>query len=161
MLVRVHRPWSAFLAFAVILGGLVVTIDQSAVIAQSPTYNLQLSPQDTFLNIDTTINSSDSELKTYTWPDNRVANAILMKFDLSSLPAGAAVQQATLSLALVESDATSDATYTITANNRSSALPTLPMPTTTSARDVRASKHARWITFSARDRCAASITHEM
>ena len=38
---------------------------------------------------------------TYTWPDNQVANAILMKFDLSAIPTGAAVTDATLRLALV------------------------------------------------------------
>src|SRR5205085_673906 len=46
--------------------------------------------------------------------DRQVANAILMKFDISSIPAGATVQQATLGLALVGSDATADATYTVT-----------------------------------------------
>ena len=38
-----------------------------------------------------------------------------MKFDLSSVPAGAVVQDATLTLALVESDATADATYEVSA----------------------------------------------
>jgi len=111
-----RRPWSVFVAFASILGGVLVAIDRHPVVAQSPSYQVQLSPQDTYLNIDTTNYSSDTELKSYTWPDNRVANAILMKFDLSGLPAGAAVQQATLRLALVETDATADTTYTITAN---------------------------------------------
>src|SRR5205823_6323730 len=77
---------------------------------------VRLAPQDTSININTTNYSTSTTLTTYTWPDNRVANAILMKFDLSSLPAGATVQQAALNLALVESDATADATYTITAN---------------------------------------------
>jgi hypothetical protein len=53
---------------------------------------------------------------TFTWPDHQVANAILMKFDLSGLPAGAVVHQATVSLALVESDAAPEATYTVTAH---------------------------------------------
>src|SRR5438067_13512184 len=115
MLVCRFRSRSAFTAFAVILGTFLFAIDRSAVVAQSPTSTVRWPPQDTFLNIDTTTNSTDPELKTYTWPDNHVANAIVMTFDLSSLPAGAVVQQATLSLALVETDATADTTYTITA----------------------------------------------
>ena len=48
------------------------------------------SPQDTSLNVNATNYSGDAVLlTTYTWPDNRAANAVLMKFDLSSLPAGA------------------------------------------------------------------------
>src|SRR5439155_21380041 len=38
------------------------------------------------------------------------------KFDLSSLPAGAVVQEATLDLALVDSDAQPEVTYTVTAH---------------------------------------------
>jgi len=57
--------------------------------------------------------SSDPLVRTYTWPDYQVANAGLMKFDLSVLPAGALVQEATLYLALVQSDTKSDATYTV------------------------------------------------
>ncbi len=52
-------------------------------------------------------------LTTYTWPDYKVANAILMKFDLSSLPPGAVVQDAKLFLALVQSDLTLAPTYTV------------------------------------------------
>jgi hypothetical protein len=77
---------------------------------------LSLSPQDTSLNINATNYSADPVLTTYTWPANQVANAILMKFDLSSVPAGAVVQSATLDLTLVGSDAAADATYTVTAH---------------------------------------------
>jgi hypothetical protein len=83
--------------------------------AQLPTYQLQLAPQDTSLNINATNYSAQTMLTTYTWPDNQMANVILLKFDLSSLPAGAVVQQAVVSLALVQSDATADATYTMAA----------------------------------------------
>jgi Bacterial Ig domain len=76
----------------------------------------RLSPQDTSLVLNATNYSADTRLMTFTWPDRQVANAILMKFDFSALPAGAIVQQATLYLALVESDATADATYTVTAH---------------------------------------------
>ncbi|HSL20199.1 MAG TPA: Ig-like domain-containing protein [Vicinamibacterales bacterium] len=75
-----------------------------------------VAPADTSLNLDATNYSGVALLTTYTWPDQRVANAIVMKFDLSSVPAGSVVQSATLHLALVESDATSDATYSVTAH---------------------------------------------
>ena len=88
----------------------------SDVPAQAPTYQLQLSPEDTSLNIDTASYSARPLLTAYTWPDNRVANAILLKFDLSTLPAGATVEQAVVKLALVETDATADTTYTMMAH---------------------------------------------
>jgi hypothetical protein len=75
-----------------------------------------LVPQDTFIALNTTNQSTNATLMTYTWPDNQVANAILMKFDLSAIPTGAAVTDATLRLALLSSDATSDPTYTVTAH---------------------------------------------
>src|SRR6185295_6509377 len=77
---------------------------------------VRVSPQDTFLNLDTTNYSTNPALNTYTWPDFTVANAVVMKFDLSAVPAGAFVTDATLRLALVESDATADATYTVAAH---------------------------------------------
>ena len=77
---------------------------------------LSLSPQDTVLNLDDANYSTDTSLGTYTWPDNQVANAILMRFDLQALPAGAVVEKATLHLALVDSDASPDGAYTVTAH---------------------------------------------
>jgi chitodextrinase len=71
---------------------------------------------DTFLNTDSSVNSTLNTLNTYTWPANRIANAILLKFDLTVIPKGATIQSATLNLALVESDAMTDATYTVTAH---------------------------------------------
>jgi hypothetical protein len=73
-------------------------------------------PTDTSISLDTNNKSAESILTTYTWPNNQIANAILMKFDLSQLPAGASIQDATLSMALVESDSASDPTYTVTAH---------------------------------------------
>ena len=84
--------------------------------ATSGSSQLSLAPQDTSLNINTNNYSSDALLTTYTWPDNQIANAILMKFDLSSVPAGAVVLNATLQLALAQSDGAPEATYTITAH---------------------------------------------
>jgi chitodextrinase len=83
-------------------------------LALNPSTTVKLSPTaDTFLNIDTSVNSAEPTLNTYTWPANQVANTVLMKFVLSSLPAGAVIQSATLNLALVESDTTTDATYSV------------------------------------------------
>jgi len=91
--------------------------------------SVRLSPQDTSIVLNTTNYSTDPRLLTFTWPDYQPANAILMKFDLSSLPAGAVVQQATLYLALVESDATVDATYTVTAHKMVGRNPVLAAAT--------------------------------
>lgn len=77
---------------------------------------LRLSPLDTSLKINNTNYSTDPILMTYTWPDNQVANAILLKFDLSSLPSGALVHEATLHLALVTADPTLDLNYTVAAH---------------------------------------------
>ncbi|MBI3804987.1 MAG: fibronectin type III domain-containing protein [Nitrospirae bacterium] len=74
-----------------------------------------LSPAaDTYLNLDTSVNSTDVTLNTYTWPDNQAANTVLMKFNLSSIPAGAVIQSATLNLSLVEADIEAEPTYTVT-----------------------------------------------
>ena len=54
--------------------------------------------QDTYINLDTVNNVASQQLNTYTWPQNKVANAIIMKVDLSQLPQGAQVQSASLQL---------------------------------------------------------------
>jgi predicted 3-demethylubiquinone-9 3-methyltransferase (glyoxalase superfamily) len=77
---------------------------------------LVLSPEDTSLNINAINYSADPLLTTYTWPAQRIANAVLLKFNLSSLPANAVVQEATLRLALVESDASTEPTYSVPAH---------------------------------------------
>jgi hypothetical protein len=87
--------------------GVSVTVSNGSIV---------LTPQDTSLNLNTTNYSSDPMLMTYTWPDNQPANAILMKFDLSSVPAGAVVEQATLQLALMQADTAADAMYTVSAH---------------------------------------------
>jgi subtilisin family serine protease len=74
------------------------------------------SPQDTFINLNTDKNSAAPTLNLYTWPDHKIANAILMKFDLSSIPAGSIIQSATLKLFLVEADAFAEPAYTVTAH---------------------------------------------
>ncbi|TAK08599.1 MAG: hypothetical protein EPO39_04195, partial [Candidatus Manganitrophaceae bacterium] len=47
---------------------------------------------DTTIVGNTSVNNTSTMLNTYTWPANKVANAVLMKFNLSSLPAGAVIQ---------------------------------------------------------------------
>src|SRR6266550_1200876 len=69
---------------------------------------------DAFLNIDAGNNATAAALNLYTWPDRAIANVIVMKFDLASIPAGATISSATLHLHLTASDATSDAAYTVT-----------------------------------------------
>ena len=68
---------------------------------------------DGFLGLDATNYSTGGVLATYTWPDDTIANAIVMKFDLSSLPAGSTITNATLNLRLAESDTTTDSTYAV------------------------------------------------
>jgi hypothetical protein len=80
---------------------------QTSTVAISPT-------ADAFLNIDATNYGSSAVLSVYTWPDNRIANASVLKFDLATIPAGATISSATLNLNLTESDATADPTYTVT-----------------------------------------------
>jgi hypothetical protein len=77
---------------------------------------LLLSPDDTWLNVNANNYSTDTILPTYTWPDYQIANAILMKFDLSSVPPSAVVQEAKLFLALVQSDTFPAETYNVAAS---------------------------------------------
>jgi Bacterial Ig domain len=88
--------------------GVTVTVANGGVVT--------LLPQDTFIKRDATNQSANAQLLTYTWPDHEVANAILMKFDPSSIPRAAVVTGATLQLALVGSDAAPESTYTVTAH---------------------------------------------
>src|SRR5205809_7160722 len=75
-----------------------------------------ISPSgDTFLR-GAVNDAGDPTLNLYTWPDHQIANAIVMKFDLASIPAGSTISSATLNLNLVESDGTTDPTYTVTAH---------------------------------------------
>ncbi len=68
---------------------------------------------DTWLGLDSTSHGTDTIVNLYTWPTNQIANAILMRFDLSSIPAGAAISSATLNVDLVGYDSTADSTYTV------------------------------------------------
>lgn len=67
--------------------------------------------EDTFLNINTNVNATSAVLNTYTWPAATPANAILMKWNVSALPADAIIQSATLGLYMTASGG--DALYEI------------------------------------------------
>jgi len=57
----------------------------AAIMAAPETGTVLLSPQDTYLGLNATNFSTKTTLVTYTWPDYKIANAIVMKFDLSVL----------------------------------------------------------------------------
>ena len=77
----------------------------SVTVSNSGITTITLAPaSDLFINIDASNNSTSTELSTYTWPAGSVANAILMKFDLSGIPSGAVIQSAALNLYLIDSD---------------------------------------------------------
>jgi len=98
-------------------------------ITGSATINLAPA-SDTYINIDSNNYSTSAQLNTYTWPADEVANAILMKFDLSGIPAGATIVSATLNLYLVESDTnTSYPSYNLSLNRIINHNPNLSMAT--------------------------------
>lgn len=78
---------------------------------------------DTFLNINTNVNATNTSLNTYTWPAGKPANAILMNWNLSSLPAGAQIQSATLSLYMTGSGG--DALYEMPVSGIINKLPVI------------------------------------
>jgi hypothetical protein len=53
---------------------------------------------DTWINLNMEHHASDDALLLYTWPAAQVANAIIIKWDLSAIPAGATVTEATVHL---------------------------------------------------------------
>ncbi|MBI5063141.1 MAG: DNRLRE domain-containing protein [Desulfatitalea sp.] len=70
--------------------------------------------QDTFININSNVNISAGQLNTYTWPRNMRANSVLIKLDLSRIPAGAQIESAVLTL--YQTGAGGDATYDVSAH---------------------------------------------
>jgi len=91
------------------------TVSEGAQIEEwgdSATSNHPGTMEDTFININAENYADDAmSLNTYTWPANSIANAILMKFDLSAIPTNATVTSAKLYLYMFE--ASSDTTYSI------------------------------------------------
>jgi len=84
---------------------------------------------DTFLNLNTVSYADSQMLNTYTWPDFQIANAILMKFDLSDIHGQSSIENAALALYLVQSDPTSDPLYSISVHKIINKNPVLPMAT--------------------------------
>src|SRR5438552_2352982 len=101
----------------------------AALAAASGAGTLLLTPQDTSLTLDATNYSTSTVLNTYTWPDFQPANEIVMKFNLSTVPAGAVVNSAILHLRLVQSDTSADATYAITVHKVVSKNPDISQAT--------------------------------
>jgi hypothetical protein len=83
----------------------------TVVFGHTPEADFSDTVQDTFINLNAEVNTSSDRLNTYTWPSNMPANAVLMKFDLSQLPAGAQIQSAILTL--YQTDAGGDASYDV------------------------------------------------
>jgi len=84
---------------------ITATFKTSSGSTTTTTKTITLAPtSDTFINVDTINYSTSPENTTYTWPAQKVANAILMKFDLSAIPAGATIQSAALNLYMFDSD---------------------------------------------------------
>ena len=114
-----------FVPLTVVLVGIVSCQDErsvtsparptrpAAAITVASTTNL-FPIADTYIKGDAVSHAASDSLNTYTWPDNQIANAILMKFDLSSIPQGSTISSATLNLYLRSSDGSADPTYTVT-----------------------------------------------
>jgi len=83
----------------------------TAVFGNATGTNYPNTIQDTFLNVNSDVNAASAILSSYTWPANTPANAILMQWDLSGLPASAKIQSATLNLYM--SDAGGDSSYQV------------------------------------------------
>ena len=83
----------------------------TAVFGNASGTNYSNTVADTFININNDVNATSTALNIYTWPANKPANAIIMKWDLSALPANAQIQSATLNLYMTGSG--KDALYEI------------------------------------------------
>jgi len=83
--------------------------------------------QDTFIDINTLTFSTRQHLATYTWQENMVANAIIMKIDLSQFPDNVQIQSASLQLYAYE--AGGDSTYDISVHKIINKNPNLSVST--------------------------------
>ncbi len=70
--------------------------------------------RDTFINLNDANSESSTQLMTYTWPENMVANAIILKVDLSQLPQDAQIHSAILQMYALEGGG--DEVYNISAH---------------------------------------------
>jgi len=99
-------------------------------VAPPATRSAVLSPTgDTYLNLDQVNNSAAAALNLYTWPDLKIANAIVMTFDLAGIPAGSTIVSATLRLNLIESDTHAEPTYTVTVHRIINKKPVIVLAT--------------------------------
>jgi len=89
----------------------------TSVFGDTPDSDFPFTVLDTFININDENNCSGPYLNTYTWPADSIANAAIIKWDLSDMPEGARVLDAVLELYLcgMDGDGGDDA-YTITAH---------------------------------------------
>lgn len=103
------------------------------IVASVAPSTVKLAPTgDTFLNLNAVNSSAGAVLALYTWPTNQVANAIVMTFDLASIPAGSTIVSATLSLNLTEAGADGGVeapTYTVTAHRIVNKKPVVTLAT--------------------------------
>ncbi|SHH84298.1 Fibronectin type III domain-containing protein [Desulfofustis glycolicus DSM 9705] len=83
--------------------------------------------EDTYINLDQNNNISSASLNTYTWPANMVANAILIKVDLSQIPQDAVIQSAVLQL--YATAAGGDSIYAVSSHKVINNNPTLSSAT--------------------------------
>ena len=84
------------------------------VLGENSASDLTGTCDDTYININTENYADSDSLRTYTWPTDEAANAIIMKWNLSALPQDAEIQSATLELYLKE--ARGDDPYEISAH---------------------------------------------
>jgi len=106
------------------------TFDTSSCTDGSIGNTITLLPNaDTFLNINNANYSSRGQINLHTWPSNTISNVILMQFDLSSIPNGSTIQNATLNLSLIGSDSYADPTYTVSAHKIINVNPDLSLAT--------------------------------
>ncbi len=107
------------------------------VTAVSSTNTIVLTPVDTSIDVFNGNYVNNPRLYAYTYPANRVGQAILMKFDLAQIPANAVIQSASLELSLVEVDGTTtDANYSMSLHQIINRNPDLTRATGTSADGV-------------------------
>src|SRR5437016_1782421 len=133
---RSLNPGFTLLALGLATGLLVVSCQDQRSVTEAPhalradatvaPTTVVIGPTaDTYLNINATSNVADATLNVYTWPDTKSANAIVMKFDLSSIPAGSSISSATLNLNLVDSDGMAEPTYTVRSQKHTSEIEAL------------------------------------
>ena len=84
---------------------------------------------DTWIVLATGPYATATTLEVRTWPDETVARAALLQFDLAAIPAGATLQGATLKLTLVDADAEAAPTYHVGLHQVINVVPNLALAT--------------------------------